>query len=226
MSYKNKKIVALIPIKLNSKRIPYKNIKKFDDGKELMSFIQETCSKSKLIDDVYIYCSDTSVRSHILENIKFLERPKFLDSDEVNSNHIIKSFIDLIDADIYIEAHATGPFTKLKSIEDSIINVIDNDFDSAFMAKEMKEFFWIDNKPFNFDLKNFPRTQDLKPIYSEAPGAYIFKKETFERYNRRIGVNPYIHIVDPIEAIDIDNPVDFEIANAIYMSKKYSERNL
>jgi CMP-N-acetylneuraminic acid synthetase len=44
----------------------------------------------------------------------------------------------------------------------------------------------------------------------------VFTKETFQKYDRRVGVNPYIHEVDNIEAVDIDNPIDFEIANAIY----------
>ena len=44
----------------------------------------------------------------------------------------------------------------------------------------------------------------------------FFKKETFEKYNRRVGVKPFIKEVSKIEAMDIDYPEDFEIANIIY----------
>ena len=70
----------------------------------------------------------------------------------------------------------------------------------------------------NFDVQNFPRTQDLIPIYSEAPGAYVFTRQSFEKYQRRVGIHPYIHEISEVESRDIDYPEDFEIANAIYMS--------
>ena len=55
------KTVALIPIKLGSKRVPGKNIKPFFDGTPLMHFIQKACLEAKNIDEVYIYCSDDAV---------------------------------------------------------------------------------------------------------------------------------------------------------------------
>ena len=60
------KTVALIPIKLGSKRVPGKNIKPFFDGTPLMHFIQKACLEAKNIDEVYIYCSDDAVKDYIL----------------------------------------------------------------------------------------------------------------------------------------------------------------
>ena len=72
------------------------------------------------------------------------------------------------------------------------------------LAKRMQEFLWSKGTALNFDIQNFPRTQDLEPIYSEAPGAYVFTKETFVKYNRRVGIHPYIHEISEIESRDID----------------------
>ena len=69
------KVVALIPIKLGSVRVPQKNIKPFFDGTPLMHFIQRTCLESGLIDEVYIYCSNEDVKEYILPGVKFLKRP-------------------------------------------------------------------------------------------------------------------------------------------------------
>lgn len=52
------KIVAVIPIKLNNERVPVKNIKCFSDGTPLICCIQSTLMKSKLIDEIYVYCSN------------------------------------------------------------------------------------------------------------------------------------------------------------------------
>ena len=123
-----------------------------------------------------------------------------------------------MDADIYVVSHATGPFTKSESIDACIDAVRSGEYDSAFLARRLQEFLWQQGTALNFDIQNFPRTQDLMPIYSEAPGAYVFTKETFLKYDRRVGVKPYIHEISEIESRDIDYPEDFEIANAIYMA--------
>ena len=211
------KTVVLLPIKLNNKRVPGKNIKKFSDGTPLMNLIQKTCLKAESVDEVYVYCSDPRIKEYIIPGVKFIQRPDFLDADSANSNDIIKEFIKVVDADIYVETHATGPFTKSESIDACVEAVASGKYDSAFLAKRMQEFLWQNGTAMNFDIQNFPRTQDLVPIYSEAPGAYVFTKEIFKKYGRRVGVTPYIHEVTEIESRDIDYPEDFEIADAIYM---------
>lgn len=210
------KTVALIPIKLDSKRIPNKNIKPFFDGTPLMHFIQKICLKSDKIDETYIYCSDEEVQKYILPGVKFLKRPKYLDGDNINANDFIKEFLKTVDADIYVNTHTTSPFAKVETINACIEKVASNEYDSAFCAESVKTFMWKDSIPINFDPANFPRTQDLPLIYAETSIAYVFTKNTFKKYNRRVGIKPYIHEIGKIEAIDIDYPEDFDIANAIY----------
>lgn len=212
------KAVALLPIKLNNQRVPGKNIKRFSDGTPLMALIQKACLNAAKVDETYVYCSSEAVREYILPGIRFLKRPAFLDGDGINSNDIIREFIKEVDADIYVETHATGPFTQSRSIDACIEAVASGSYDSAFLARRIQEFLWKDGEPMNFDIQHFPRTQDLDPVYSEAPGAYIFTKESFIRLNRRVGEKPFIYEVSEIESRDIDYPEDFEIANAIYMS--------
>lgn len=210
------KTVALIPIKLGSVRVPQKNIKPFFDGTPLMHFIQKTCLESKLIDEVYIYCSNEEVKEYILPGVKFLKRPEFLDLDTANANDFIREFMKVVDADIYVNAHTTSPFAKVETIDDCITKVASGEYDSAFCAENIKTFMWSEGKPINFDPSNFPRTQDLPDIYGETSIAYVFTKESFVKNNRRLGVKPYIKEVGKIEAMDIDYPEDFEIANAVY----------
>ena len=210
------KTVVLIPIKLGSRRIPSKNIKPFFDGTPLMHFIQSACLDAKLVDEVYIYCSDESVKDYVLPGVKFLKRPEFLDSDSANANDIIREFMKMVDADIYVNAHTTSPFAKPETIDDLIGKVAGGEYDSAFCAENIKTFLWSEGRPLNFDPDHFPRTQDLPDIYGETSIAYVFTKESFLKHNRRLGERPYIREVGKIEAMDIDYPEDFEIANAVY----------
>lgn len=210
------KIVAMIPVKLNNERVPGKNIKKFSDGTPMMKMIQRACIGTKSINEVYVYCSKPEVNKYIINDVKYLHRPEYLDTNTVNCNDIIREFMKAVDADVYIISHATSPFTRSASIEKCIQKVTSGEYDSAFLAKKLQTFLWQDGKAMNFDPQHFPRTQDLKPIYEESSGAFVFTKESFLKYNRRVGNNPFICEVDDIEAVDIDYPIDFQIANAIY----------
>lgn len=210
------KNVALIPVKLNSKRVPGKNTKPFFDGTPLMTFIQKTCLAAKNIDDVFIYCSDDAVKPYVLPGVTFLKRPEYLDGDTINANDFIREFMKEVDADIYVNAHTTSPFAKTETVEELVEKVASGEYDSAFCAEPLRTFMWENGKPVNFDPDHFPRTQDLPLIYGETSIAYVFTKESFLKHNRRLGSKPFIKEVSRIEAMDIDYPEDFEMANAVY----------
>lgn len=210
------KNVALIPVKLNSKRVPGKNTKPFFDGTPLMTFIQKTCLAAKNIDDVFIYCSDDAVKPYVLPGVTFLKRPEYLDGDTINANDFIREFMKEVDADIYVNAHTTSPFAKPETVEELVEKVASGEYDSAFCAEPLRTFMWENGKPVNFDPDHFPRTQDLPLIYGETSIAYVFTKESFLKHNRRLGSKPFIKEVSRIEAMDIDYPEDFEMANAVY----------
>ena len=61
-----------------------------------------------------------------------------------------------------------------------------------------------------------PLDNKTAPIEAANPIAYVFTKGSFIKNNRRLGIKPYIHEVGKIEAMDIDYPEDFDIANAVY----------
>tara|TARA_B100000035_G_C20979116_1_gene544597 strand:+ start:243 stop:887 length:645 start_codon:yes stop_codon:yes gene_type:complete len=205
------KIVCLIPIKLNSVRLPNKNIKNLDN-KPLCSYIFETVCKVDLIDEIYCFCSDETIKKYLPDKIKFLKRDKSLDTDETKINDVYNMFIKKIHADIYVCTHATSPFLTDKSITTCIDKVINNKYDSSFTGIYVQDFLWKNEKPLNYNLNNIPRTQDLNDVIKETSGVYVFEKKIFTNHHRRIGFNPFIHIVNYKESVDIDNIYDFKLA--------------
>ena len=99
--YQNKKVVSMIPIKLNSERVKDKNIRPFFDGKPLVHFISEAVSNSKYIDESYVYCSDERIEKYIPNTVRFLKRPSFFDANTYKCNDIIREFMKEIDSDIF-----------------------------------------------------------------------------------------------------------------------------
>ena len=212
--------VAFVPIKLNSERMPGKNTHPFSDGTTLLTFFLKTLSQVKGIDACYVFCSDPSVKQYLLPEIIFLERPVYLDTAQATPQDIISEFISRVPADIYMTCHCTSPFVTVEHLEECITAVQSGQYDSAFTAEKMQRLLWNkEAQPLNFQPDCIPRTQDLEPIYCEVSAAYVFRREVFECYKRRIGMNPFIVEVSGSESIDIDYPEDFMIADAVYMRK-------
>lgn len=211
------KTVAMVPIKLGSERVKGKNIRPFYDGKTLVEFIQESLVKSELVDEVYVYCSDESIKDYLIDDVRFLKRPEYLDLNTSNCNDIIREFVKVVDADVYVVSHATAPFTKPESIDRCVHAVIDdNGYDSAFTVERLQTFLWSGGRPVNFDPDRFPRTQDLEPLYLETSGAFAFPRWVFEKYDRRIGIRPCLVEVEPEEGCDIDTEFDMAVAQSLY----------
>lgn len=213
------KIVAFIPIKLNNERIPGKNTKKFSDGTALITFFLKTIIEVTEIDELYVFCSNSDIEQYFVPGVKYLKRPTFLDTKQATPQDIIEEFMKRVDADIYMMAHCTSPFVTKEHLEECISVVKNEKYDSSFTGEKIRKLLW-DNagNSMNFNPSQIPRTQDLPLIYAEVSAAYVFRKEVFYKFRRRIGFNPYITEVSGIECIDIDYPEDFEIADAIYMN--------
>lgn len=211
-----KKVVAVVPVKMNNERVPGKNVKRFSDGTPLIRLILETLKKVRGLDEVCVYCSNPEIRSYLPENVRFLRRSETLDQKTTTMNEILRCFANDVPADVYLLAHATAPFVSAESLERGLNAVLSGDFDSAFSAKKLLEFIWKDGTPLNYALDNIPRTQDLPLMWAETAGFYVMRSELITKRSRRIGDKPFIVEVGAVEATDIDYPEDFEIADAIY----------
>ncbi len=212
------KVVGFIPIKLNNQRLPGKNTMYLGE-KPLCRYVFETVSDIRNIDETYVVCSDDRIKPHIPDGLRFLKRPKELDTDTTKSKDIIKWFLSQVDADIYALMHVTQPFITRETIETSIDKVLSGEYDSAFPAKKIQEFAWYEGKPINYSFDNVVRTQELAPIYIETE-LFAFRKEVFTVHGRRIGFKPYIHPIDWEEGITIDDASDFEQARLVVTMRK------
>ena len=207
------KISIFVPIKLNSQRLP--NKMRLPIGKKLLcQHIFDTLLevKKSINVNIYCFCSDDEIKKYLPGEIIFLRRNKSVDTNKTKGIDIYKSFVNLVDADVYGLVHATSPFIKANSIITGLQKVINENYDSSFSVSEIKTFCWYNNKPLNYNLKNIVRTQEINPIYWETSAFYIFKRNVILDHNRRIGFNPFMVETDRIESIDIDTREDFDLA--------------
>lgn len=213
-----KKVVGLIPIKLNNERLPGKNTKLLGD-KALCQYLFDTVTKVGNLDEVYVYCSDDSICQYIPDGIRFLKRPAELNGSTIKSRQILECFVAQIDADVYALMHVTEPFIKPETIRTSIAQVLSGEFDSAFVAHTIKEFAWYRDNPLNYALTDVVKTQELEPVYVEGE-LYVFEKNVLTEMGRRIGDRAYICPISWQESICIDDMDDFLMAQAVIELQK------
>ncbi|MBO5870965.1 MAG: acylneuraminate cytidylyltransferase [Clostridia bacterium] len=208
------KTIAIMPIKLNNERLPGKNTMLLGD-KPLLQHQLIAVRDSNMADDIFVFCSNEAVCEYLPEGVKFLKRSAELDLPTANFSQIFEAFSSENPADIYVYVHATAPFVSVETIKECISAVVSGEYDSAFCAVKIQDFLWKDGEPMNFDAQNIPRSQDIEPIFRETSGVYVFTSDVFNKYHRRIGVNPFIKEVSFKEAVDINNPEDFQLAEVM-----------
>jgi CMP-N-acetylneuraminic acid synthetase len=216
-------VTLLLPMKGNSERVPNKNLKLFN-GKPLFHAIIDELITSKYINKVIIntdsdLIADSAINAY--QDFVFIhKRPKNIQGDFVSMNKIIEHDLNNSDSDIYIQTHSTSPLLSVKSLDAAIEKMISKsiNFDSIFsVTKIQTRFYDKSGAPFNHDPKELLRTQDLEPLFEENSNFYIFTKDSFKNSdNKRIGLNPLMFEIDKIEAIDIDEPSDFIIAETLH----------
>ena len=219
-------ITLLLPMKGNSQRVPDKNIKLFN-GKPLFHSVLDELIKSKYINKVIINSDSDLIAESAINAFKDFvsihKRPENIQGDFVSMNKIIEYDLNNSDSDIYIQTHSTSPLLTVKSVDSAIERMLSKskNFDSIFSVTKIQTRFY-DKKgiPFNHNPKKLLRTQDLEPLFEENSGFYIFTKNSFKNAdNKRIGLNPLMFEIDKIEALDIDEPSDFIIAEIIHKLK-------
>lgn len=213
------KTVAFVPIRLNSQRVAGKNLRLLA-GEPLLCHILHTLAATEGIDEVYVFCSDESIRELLPEGVRFLRRDARLDRDATLGQEIYDAFTAAVEADIYILAHATAPFIRPATIASALDRVRSGEFDSAFSAERIRTFAWFEGRPLNYSPEHIPRTQDIEPVLIETSAFFIFPRELWTVHRRRIGLRPYAAVVDRLEGLDIDYEEDFALAEVVAAAER------
>ena len=144
-------MIAILPLRKNSKRIKNKNKIKINDI-YLYEFILIELLKSKFVKKIII-STDYQIKSKN-KKITIYKRPKKLCSN-CNMNLVINDVLNNFEGNDFIQVHATNPCLKSKTIDNAISNYYKskNKIDSLFAVTEFKKRLWDSNiKPYNHKL--------------------------------------------------------------------------
>ncbi len=210
-------IKVLIPVRSGSQRVKNKNIKPFA-GSNLLALKIKQMQGIKGIDGIIV----NSNSDEMLEIAKQLgaetvKREEYFASSTVSMNEVYQNMAENCNCDHIIFADVTNPLIKDKTIELVIKEYFDNkEFDSITTVHKIREFMWQNGQPINYDKNNKPKSQDLPNIVGLNHAISILPRDLMIEQRDIIGKKPNLFLIDDIEAIDIDDELDFEMAEYFY----------
>lgn len=218
------RIAALVPLRHHSERVAGKNYRDFA-GCPLYFHIVSVLFECPSISEVVIDTDSPRIADEApaaFNGVRILHRPEHLRAGETPMNEVLLHDIKVVEADYYLQTHSTNPLLRRDTIEEAVRTFLEArpDHDSLFgVTRVQTRLYGADGHPLNHDPDVLLRTQDLPPVYEENSNLYIFDAETLRQRRSRIGHNPLMFEVAREEAIDIDDELDFAVAEFLYLRR-------
>jgi len=219
------RIVALVPMRHQSQRVPGKNYRLLA-GRPLYQHIISTLLQCPDIDEIVVDTDSPVVMEGLragFPQVRVLERPEHLRADAIPMNEILAYDTSQVEADFYLQTHSTNPLIRPETVSKALQALLAGypAYDSLFSVTRLQTRLWDQlGRAINHNPAVLLQTQDLPPVYEENSCLYIFTRQRLLAHHNRLGERPLMFEIDPAEAWDIDDEIDFLIADLL---KRQSE---
>lgn len=234
------KILAVISARGGSKGIPKKNLKKLGN-KPLLFHSLDKILKVRDIDKIVLSSEDKNIleRSKKYSNrIEINKRPLYLAKDQTPLTSVVK-YVALeqekkgYTPDFVIQIAPTCPFIKTNTIKkiiyflkkkrsDCVVTLKRIEHDHPYRAKKVYNKYYFKSFIQNKNVESYISRQDLPILYSTSGAIYARTFRLLKTYNEKnfcLGNKPIGVLVDDIEGINIDRPIDFDFADYLIKNK-------
>ncbi|MEZ8233083.1 acylneuraminate cytidylyltransferase family protein [Vibrio splendidus] len=232
--YKNRKVIALIPARGGSKRLPRKNILPLC-GKPLIGWTIEAARNSEYIDEIIVSTDDNEIAS-IAEQFGITVpnlRPTKLSTDTASTKSVIFHALEenRIDDGILILLQPTSPLRSSAQIDEVIQKLNDNSAFSVISVTPCEHpVQWMNVLPQSGSMANFlhkndnKRSQDLEDSFRLNGAIYAYDiQRVIALGDISYSQESFAYIMSNETSIDIDNQLDFDFAEFVIARKNASE---
>ena len=217
-------LIAMIPARLGSKRIPRKNLRLLHN-KPLLQYAIELARDSGCFAQIFVNSeSDLLGELAVRCGAKFHKRPAELSSDQATNQHFTAEFLEKHRCDFLVMLNPTSPLLRVDTVKSFCRFVRQTHFDTIFsVVDEYAECFWK-GAPLNFSLEGKVNSQDLPPVRKVVWALTAWRRKTFLQavsrnlcgtYAGEIGLFP----IPKDESCDLDTPQDWAIAEGILSAR-------
>ena len=215
------RIVAVVPARGGTDRVPYLNIKRLGD-RPLLAHTLDAARGSRSIDRVVVSTDDDRIRKIAAEHgaeAPFL-RPTELAGEIPSLKPVIAHAIAQLaqegdDPDIVVVLQATSPFREAASIEAALDRLLDGDFTGVVSVTEDRTLSWRASEGRLVPLfEREGRRLDQPPVFKENGAIVVLRREVLDgptRFGDRIG---YLSL-DKRQAFTVHDLEDFWMAERL-----------
>jgi len=220
--------IAIITARGGSKRILRKNIKPFC-GKPIISYSIEAALESKLFETVMVSTDDEEIAAIARKSgaeVPFLRSSATADDYATTSDVLLEVLqqYELCGQAFSVACclYPTAPFVSAEKLQQAVMTLLSYDADTVMpfvmysfppqRAGVIRDGRFVVLHPEYLN----SRSQDLEPVYHDCGQFYVFNVERFRKSGRLLGDLVIPIVVNPMEAQDIDQMEDWEIAEMKY----------
>lgn len=216
-------ITAVIPVRGGSTRIANKNMRPFA-GSSLLEVKIEQLKRIKEIDSIIVSSdSQTMLDMAVAHGVIPKKRPdEYCDEKSKSFNEVVQYIAsEEVETEDMIWIPCVCPLLSDKSLKNGIqlfsqIKDGSLDADSIVSARLLKEYVFDEKGPINFSVEHHVPSQRLPNWHTIQNGFFIAKRADMEKWRFVYGPKPYLVEISKLEAIDIDEMVEFEMAEFLY----------
>lgn len=202
------------------------------NGKPLIAWTIDEAKKSKLIDRVVVSTEDAEI-AHISREFgaEVIDRPVELAGDTTATIDVVFHALDILKEqgvlpEYVLLLQCTSPLRTAIHIDEAIFKFMENTekCDSLISVTKVTDTPWWYKKIkpdglltdfIDYDKGRFTRRQDFPDVYNENGAIFIAKTNSLYAYNDFETERIMSYIMDADSSIDIDNEIDFIIAEHI-----------
>jgi CMP-N-acetylneuraminic acid synthetase len=195
-------------------------------GKPLFAHILSTLLRVPEINSIAVDTDSPDILEALekgFPSVLRIQRPDHLRADTVPMNEILMYDSGMVKSDFYLQTHSTNPLLTAETISAGIQRFLQQypAYDSMFSVTRRQVRFWDQlGRPINHNPAVLIQTQDLPPIYEENSCMYLFTRESLEQKRNRVGERPLLFEINPEEAWDVDEEIDFKMAELMLSLRK------
>ncbi|MBT7771800.1 MAG: acylneuraminate cytidylyltransferase family protein [Rhodospirillales bacterium] len=223
-----KEILAIIPARGGSERVPRKNVLPFA-GKPLIEWTIEDALSANRVSRTIVSTDDAEISAISRSaGAEVVDRPAELSlatsSSESALVHVLEDLWtrEHYQPELIVFLQATSPLRRSNDIDRAVEQLLEEEADSLLSVNSIPGpgFLWHRKErystPFNFDPQNRPRTQEFAEEYFAENGSiYVFRREILEEFGCRLGGRITV-FHQPLEyGFEIDNPSDMKIMQTL-----------
>ncbi len=218
------KLIAMIPARLGSKRIPKKNLRYLGE-KPLIQYPIDLALQIPEFDSVWVNTESKELGKVIEEmGAKFHKRPEEFSADNCTNREFTYHFMCNHECDYVIMVNPTSPLLRKETIERFIRFVMEHDFDTILSTISDKAETFYRDEPINFDIGNKVNSQMLEPVERTIWALTAWKRKTFMELEQQ-GKCPIFggklgrFSIPKDEACDLDTEEDWKIAEGFIRAR-------